>query len=46
LIKELNEFRTGVTARYTSGTNQFVDDIVISYNYIVDNGADIDNCKL
>jgi len=33
----------GTATDYKAGTNQFVDDIVTSYNYIVDNKADVDN---
>lgn len=32
----------GAAIDYTAGTSQFVDDMVSSYKYIVDNGADID----
>jgi hypothetical protein len=33
----------GGAVEYTAGTSQFVDDMVTSYNYIVENKADIDN---
>ena len=32
----------GEAVEYTSGTSAFVDDMVESYKYIVDNGADVD----
>lgn len=35
--------KTGTNANYKSGDNKFVDNIVASYNYIVSNGADVDN---
>jgi|GEM_PF-2071576 len=33
---------TGDVLNYTTGTSQFVDDMVTSYSYIVGNGADVD----
>ena len=42
-MQEVNKGKTtGAVKDYQSGTNQFVDDMVTSYNYIVDNNADVD----
>ena len=34
---------SGEIMQYQSGTNKFVDNMIASYNYIVKNGADVDN---
>lgn len=39
----ITDVKTGNTTAYSSGTSQFVDNMITSYNYVVSNGADVDN---
>lgn len=39
----MTDVKTGANSNYTAGTSKFVDDMVTSYNYIVKNGADVNN---
>ena len=37
--------KTGEILDYKKGSSQFVDDVMDSYKYIVEKGADVDNAK-
>jgi RHS repeat-associated protein len=39
---EMKNVKTGEAKQYQSGTSKFVDNMVTAYNYIVNNGADVD----